>query len=233
MTTSISKFVLLLLLSASIAISGNVSGKINFKGAKPAPSKIKMSSDQKCMKVHSGKDVVSDQVVVNANNTLRWTFVYVKKGLEGKKFPQPKNKASIDQQGCMYSPHVLGMMVNQPLEIINSDPTMHNIHALPKNSPQFNIGQPIKGQRTTKTFAKAETMVRVKCDVHNWMGAWVGVLDHPFFAVSDGDGNFAIKDLPAGDYELEAWHEKFGTKTMKVKVGASDTQTADFTFEGK
>jgi hypothetical protein len=125
------------------------------------------------------------------------------------------------------------MMVNQPLEIINSDNTMHNIHALPKNSPQFNIGQPIKGQKTQKTFSKAETMVRIKCDVHNWMGAWVGVLDHPFYGVSDDQGNFTIKDLPAGEYELEAWHEKYGTKTMKVKVGASDTQTADFTFEGK
>lgn len=193
-----------------------------------------MSSDQKCLKIHSGKDVESDQVVVNSNSTVRWVFVYVKKGLEGKKFPQPKTKAVLDQQGCTYHPHVLGVMVNQPLEIVNNDPLMHNVHALPKNSPQFNIAQISKGKKNSKSFAKPETMVRVKCDVHSWMGAWVGVLDHPFFAVSDDKGNFTIKDLPAGEYEIEAWHETLGTQTMKVTVGASDdTKTADFTFQGK
>ena len=117
--------------SFSVATAGTVTGKINFKGSKPAPTKITMTADQKCVKLHAGKDVYSDQVVVNPNNTLRYVFVYVKKGLEGKKFPTPTQKVTIDQHGCQYTPHVFGMMVNQPLEIVNSDPTLHNIHALP------------------------------------------------------------------------------------------------------
>jgi plastocyanin len=192
-----------------------------------------MNADPKCVKMHSGKDVVSEQVVVNPNNTLQNVFIYVKKGLEGKKFPVPSDKKTIDQKGCMYSPHVFGVMAGQPIEISNDDPTLHNIHALPKNSKQFNIAQPKQGMKMTQKFDKSEVMVKVKCEVHNWMAAYVGVLDHPFYAVSGNDGAFSIKNLPAGTYEIEAWHEKFGTQTMSVTVGASDTKTADFTFEGK
>jgi len=124
-------------------------------------------------------------------------------------------------------------MVNQPLEIINSDPTLHNIHALPKNSPQFNIAQPKQGMKTTKSFSKTEVMVKIKCDVHSWMASYVGILEHQFYAVSDDKGNYEIKNLPAGDYEIEAWHEQYGSKTMNVSVGAADSKTADFIFEGK
>jgi hypothetical protein len=214
-------------------IAGTVTGKVAFKGAKPPAATIKMNADPKCVKMHSGKDVPSQQTVVNANNTLQYVFVYVKKGLEGKKFPMPKSKVSIDQQGCMYHPHIFGMMVDQPLEITNSDPTLHNIHSLPKaaGNTSFNIAQPNKGMKTTKTFNKPEVMVKIKCEVHNWMAAYVGVLDHPFFAVTDEQGNFTIKDLPAGDYELEAWHEKLGTQTIKVTVGAADTKTVDFSSD--
>jgi hypothetical protein len=215
------------------AEGGTIVGKINFKGAKPAVSMITMGADQKCLKMHEGKPVPSDRVVVNPNNTLQWVFVYVKKGLEGKKFPAPKEKKQIVQQGCTYHPHVFGMMANQQLEIVNSDPTLHNIHALPKNSSPFNMAQPKQGMKNVKTFGKSEVMVKVKCDVHNWMAAYVGVLDHPFYAVSDDKGAFQIKDLPPGTYEIEAWHESFGTQTMSVTVGASDSKTADFTFTAK
>jgi len=217
----------------SQALAGNIVGKVNFNGVAPAVPRIKMNADAKCMKAHEGKDVTSDQVVVNSNKTLRWVFVYVKKGLEGKKFPTPSQKVTIDQKGCMYNPHVFGIMTNQDLEIVNNDPTLHNIHAMPKNSSQFNIGQPKQGMKTVKKFDKPEVMVRVKCDVHNWMAAWIGVLDHPFYGVSDDKGNFEIKNLPGGTYEIEAWHEKFGTQTMNVTVGASETKTSDFTFQGK
>ncbi len=215
------------------AIGGTVTGKINFKGAKPVPAMIKMNADPKCVKMHAGKDVASQQIVVNPNNTLEYAFIYVKKGLEGKKFPTPSTKVTIDQQGCMYHPHVFGMMAKQQIEITNSDATLHNIHALPKNSSPFNIAQPNKGMRLTKTFDKPEVMVKVKCEVHNWMAAYIGVLDHPFYSVSDDKGNFTIKDLPPGTYELEAWHEKFGSQTMSVTVGASETKTVDFTFGGQ
>jgi len=215
---------------ASEAFAGNVTGKINFKGAKPAAQMIKMNADPRCVKLHAGKDVPSQQVVMNSNNTLQYVFVYVKKGLEGKKFPVPAQKVTIDQQGCEYHPHVFGIMAGQQLEIINSDATLHNIHALPKNSPQFNIAQPNKGMKLTKKFDKSEVMVKIKCEVHNWMASYVGVLDNPFYAVSDDKGNYTIKNLPAGEYEIEAWQEKFGSQTMKVSVGASDTKTADFSF---
>ena len=217
----------------SEAVAGTVTGKVNFKGSKPPAPSIKMNADPRCVKMHAGKEVSSQQIVVNPNNTLQYVFIYVKKGLEGKKFPMPKTKATIDQQGCMYNPHIFGMMVNQPLEITNSDPTLHNIHSLPKTSgnTSFNIAQPNKGMKTTKTFAKPEVMVKIKCEVHSWMAAYAGVLDHPFFAVSDDKGNFIIKDLPAGDYELEAWHEKLGAQTMKVTVGAADTKSVDFSSD--
>jgi hypothetical protein len=218
---------------ASTALAGTVTGKINFKGTKPAPVKITMNSDKVCLKIHEGKDVMSDQVVVNPNNTLEYVFVYVKSGLEGKKFPTPTSKVTIDQQGCQYHPHIFGVMTNQPIEVINSDNTLHNIHALPKANKGFNIAQPKQGMKMTQKFDKPEIMVKVKCEVHNWMSAYIGVCDNPFFAVSDNQGNFTIKNLPAGTYELEAWHEKYGTQTMKVTVGASDTQTADFTYTAK
>ena len=211
------------------ALAGNITGKISFTGAAPKLPAIKMSADPKCMKLHGGKDVPSQQVIVNPNKTLQYVFIYVKKGLEGKKFPTPTTKVTIDQQGCTYHPHVFGMMANQQLEIVNSDATLHNIHAQPKNSKQFNVAQPKPGKRT-ETFAKAEVMVKIKCDVHSWMAAYVGVLDHPFYAVSDDKGVYTIKNLPPGQYEIEAWHEKLGTKTMSVTVGASDIKTADFSY---
>lgn len=223
----------LLVLPFSKSLAGNVAGKANFKGNKPVVPKIRMNADARCMKLHAGKEVSSEQVVVNPNNTLRYVFVYVKKGLEEKKFSVPTEKATIDQRGCMYSPHVFGIMANQPIEVVNSDPTMHNIHALPNNSKGFNIGQPKQGMKHVKTFAKPEIMVKVKCDVHSWMASYIGVLDHPFFAVTDEKGNYQIKNLPAGEYELEAWHEKYGAQTMTVKVDAAGTKSVDFTYEAK
>lgn len=228
-------FAVLLLLGFGISHSfaGTITGKVNFKGTKPTMPKIKMNADPKCVKIHAGQEITSEQIVVNPNNTLRYVFVYVKKGLEGKKFSTPTEKATINQKGCMYTPHVFGVVPNQPIEIMNSDPTLHNIHALPKNSPQFNIAQPKQGMKMIKMFTKPEVMVKVKCEVHNWMACYIGVLDHPFCGVTDDKGNFEIKNLPAGDYELEAWHEKYGTRTLQVKVGATETKSVEFTFEPK
>jgi len=223
----------LILATTTGSFAGTLTGKINFKGEKVTPVKIKMTADKKCEKLHGGKDVYSDQVIVNSNNTLKNVFVYIKSGLPKKKYAAPKDKVKFEQNGCQYSPHVFGVMVDQKLEIINDDETLHNVHALPKNSKQFNIAQPKKGMKMTQSFSSPEVMVKIKCEVHNWMAAYVGVMDNPFFAVSDDKGNFTIKDLPAGEYEVEAWHEKFGTKTMKLTVGASDTKTADFTYDGK
>lgn len=224
---------MLSLLLVSNAVAGSVGGKINFTGAKPAAAKVKMNADPKCVKMHTGKDVVSDAIVVNGNGTLKNVFVYVKSGLASKNYPPPANTVTFDQKGCVYYPHVLGMMVNQKLEIKNSDATLHNVHSLAKNTKGFNVAQPKQGMKMTQKFDKPEVMVKVKCEVHNWMSAYIGVMDHPFFAVSDDKGSFEIKNLPAGTYEIEAWHEKYPAQTMKVTVGASDSKTADFSFSGK
>jgi hypothetical protein len=124
----------------------------------------------------------------------------------------------------MYDPHVFGMQANQPLKILNSDETLHNVHSLPEKSTQFNLAMPFKGMELTKKFSKPEVMVKIKCDVHPWMAAYVGVLDHPFFAVSAADGAFQMPKLPAGTYTIEAWHEKFGTQTQTVALGEGETE---------
>jgi hypothetical protein len=213
--------------------AGTLTGRVNFKGKKPSPVKIDMSADKKCMKIVPGKELYSEQVVVNPNNTLKNVFIYVKSGLAKKDYPAPSAPAKLDQKGCQYFPHVLGVMVNQPIEINNSDETLHNVHALPKNSKPFNLPFPKRGMMRSQSFSSPEVMVKVRCDVHNWMSSYIGVLDHPFFAVTDDQGRFSIPNLPPGKYEIEAWHEKYGTSSTTVTVGASGQATADFTFEGK
>ncbi len=212
------------------ATVGSITGKVMLEGPAPKADPIQMGADPTCAKLHP-TPAKTEFVVVNADSTLQNVFVYIKEGLGDRKFPLPTEPAHIDQQGCTYHPHVFGMMAGQPLEILNSDATLHNIHAMPKNNPQFNIGQPVKGLKTTKTFEKPEVMVPFKCDVHKWMNAYVGVLSHPFYSVTREAGSFEIKDLPPGDYTIEAWHEKFGTQTEKVTLGAKESKAIQFTFK--
>ncbi len=209
--------------------SATVAGSINFAGTAPKPKRLRM--DAECSGFHDGP-TLSESVVVNANNTVKNVFVYVKEGLEGKSFSVPSEPAVMDQVGCAYTPHVLGVQTGQTIKILNSDPLLHNINAQAKTNRPFNFGMPKKGDEREKSFRKQEVMVKVKCDVHPWMAAYIGVVDHPFFAVSGDDGSFSINNLPAGDYTLEAWHETFGTQTMKVTVADGGSATADFSFGG-
>lgn len=203
--------------------------KAPFEGTAPAAENIKADADPKCKLMHP-TGVTADQVIVNSNATLKNVFVYVKEGLSGQKFETPKTAVSFDQQGCQYHPKVFGIQTGQTLEILNSDDTLHNVHALPTASQGFNLGMPIKGMKLKKTFSKPEVMVKIKCEVHPWMSAYAGVLDHPFYGVTGEDGSAQIKDLPAGEYTLEAWHEKYGSQTQKVTVTDQD-QEISFQFK--
>jgi plastocyanin len=212
-------------------LAGDVTGRVTFEGTAPKATKLMMNADPVCMRAHK-EPVFGEDVVVNKNGTLKNVLIYVKEGLGSKKFDAPATKVSFEQKGCQYTPHVLGIQVGQELEVINDDPTLHNVHSLSKENAQFNVAQPKQGMKLTKKFDKPETF-KVKCEVHTWMGAYIGVFSHPFYAVSSDDGSFTLKKLPAGDYTIEAWHEKYGTQTIKVKVAASGEAKADFKYAAK
>ena len=213
------------------ANAGSVKGVVNFEGTAPKNEAIKMNADPVCVKQNKDPQFQETYAVSDDGKTLGNVFVYVKDGLGNYVYDTPTTPAKIDQQNCRYHPHVFGIRVNQPLEIVNSDPTLHNIHAMPKGNAEFNNGQPIQGMKMTHTFTAKEVMVPFKCDVHGWMNAYVGVLDHPYFATTEKDGKFELKDLPAGTYTIEAWHEKLGTQTASVTLGAKESKDIAFTFK--
>jgi plastocyanin len=214
---------------ADQASAATVTGKVKFEGTAPAPQPIKLSSDPYCQKANPG--LATENEVVGKDGALGNVFVYVKDGLGNRTFAAPSNPVVLDQKGCHYAPHVLGIQVGQPLQIVNSDDTLHNVHGLPKANKEFNQGQPIQGMKMTHTFSTKEVMVPFKCDVHGWMNAWIGVLDHPYYAVTSADGSFSLKGLPPGTYTIEAWHEKLGTQTQTVTVGEKETKDVAFTFK--
>jgi hypothetical protein len=213
------------------ATAGSIAGTVNFTGTAPEPELIQMDAEPTCMAEYSDGPF-TETVVVNDNGTLANVFIYVKTGLEDMTFATPSEPVVLDQDGCRYHPHVFGVQTNQTVLIRNSDDVLHNIHPEPSNSRSFNVSQPNQGMETERTFPSAEIMIPVSCDVHSWMSAFVGVVDHPYFAVSSSDGSFELPNLPPGDYEVEAWHELYGTQTMNVTVSESEAVTLDFSFEG-
>jgi plastocyanin len=206
-----------------------VAGRVVLDGAVPANPPIKLSGDPYCVAQNPNGATFENFVVTDGG--IENVFVYVKDGLGNYYFDAPTEPAKLDQQGCRYQPHVLGIRTGQPLEISNSDDTMHNVHAMPEANREFNVGQAIKHQVDRRTFTAPEVMVPFKCDVHSWMRAYIGVMNHPYFAVTHGGGKFELKNLPAGTYTVEAWHEKLGTQTQKVTV--AEKQAADITFTFK
>ena len=212
--------------------AGDIKGAVTLTGAAPKNEPIRMNADPICVKQTQAQGAQSQETfMVSGDGKLANVFVYVKDGLGNYVYDTPTESVKLDQQGCRYRPHVFGVRVNQPIEIINSDPTLHNIHATPKANSEFNNGQPIQGMKMTHTFDKAEVMVPFKCDVHGWMNAYVGVMAHPYFAVTGNDGTFSLRSLPPGTYTIEAWHEKLGTQTSQVTIGAKETKDANFTFK--
>jgi plastocyanin len=208
--------------------AGAIAGRIMVQGNVPENTRIKMNSDPVCARANP--DGSPMDAIVAQDGGLNNVFVYVKDGLGNYRFDAPAEAVKLDQQGCRYQPRVFGVQVGQPIEITNTDETMHNVHALPEVNQEFNFGQVIQGQKNTRTFTAREVMVRFKCDVHGWMTAYAGVLDHPYFAVSKDGGKFDLKNLPAGTYTVEAWHEKLGTQTQSVTIGEKESKDVTFTF---
>jgi plastocyanin len=211
------------------ADAATVTGVVKLAAAAPAMPNIQMSADPYCASQHASAPAKDEEVVAGPGGELENVFVYIKQ-ISGN-FPVSTTPAVIDQHGCQYHPHVLGVQVGQPLQIKNSDNTLHNIHALPVVNSAFNEGQPVQGMVSTKKFDKPEiTPFKVKCDVHGWMKAWMAVMPHPFFAVSQANGTFTISNLPPGSYTLVAWHEKYGAKEQPITVAAKESKAVNFTF---
>jgi plastocyanin len=208
---------------------GTVTGAIRFTGAPPAPQPIDMREEPVCADKHS-QPPVRRTVAVGDDGALRDVFIHVKEGLSGS-HPAPSEAKELDQEGCIYQPHVLGLQTGQTLTIRNSDAVLHNVNVRPERNRGFNISQPQAGMTSQRTFSTAEVMVPVQCDVHGWMHAYIGVVDHPYFAVSGEDGTFRIENLPPGDYVIEAWHEQLGTQTMNVSVPPNGTTEANFVYD--
>ena len=211
------------------ATAGSIAGRVAFAGTPPASTPISVTADRICAEQHPG-GIAPEEVVVD-NGALENVFVYVKDGLDGYYFDVPSEAVKLDQRGCRYVPHVTGVRVGQPLTISNSDDTAHNVHALPAANEGFNRGQALKNMASTKVFTKPEVMIPFRCDMHPWMHAYVGVVDHPYFAVTSNGGRFELKNLPPGTYTIEAWHEKLGTQTQQVTIATNQSTEIAFTFK--
>lgn len=208
--------------------TATIQGVVSLVGKPPALPELQMAADPVCQKAHGATS--PDPAISVKDGKLQNVFVYVKKGAEKWSFPAPTTPAVVDQQGCLYHPRVLGVMEGQPIQILNSDATLHNVHGMGSANPEFNLGMPTKGMKQEETLKNPEVMYTLKCDVHPWMHGYIGILKNPYFAVSGADGSFSLK-VPAGTYTLQAWHEKFGTKEVQVTVQDGETKTVSFSFE--
>jgi len=210
---------------ATVAI---VSGTVKFEGTPPKTAAIDMSQDANCKGSNKAENVVA------SDGHLANVFVYVKEGLGNRTFQAPKEAVTLDQSGCRYHPHVMGVMAGQDIKIVNSDPTTHNIHPSPSpasGNREWNESQAPQAAALQKTFAREEIMLPVKCNQHPWMKMFINVVKAPFYAVSGPDGKYELKGLPPGDYTLAFVHEKFGEKTEKVTLAAKDSKTVDASFQ--
>jgi plastocyanin len=213
------------------ANAATVTGKVSFTGTKPAAKNLDMSANPACAKEHSTPAKTED-AIVSDSGAVKYAFVYVKSGLPDKTWPTPSTPVSLDQKGCLYAPHVIGVMTGQNIEVKNSDPTNHNIHPLPKVNQEWNESQPPGSEPKLKSFPREEVAIAVKCNIHPWMRSYISVLPHPFFAVTADDGTYTIKGLPPGTYTVSVWHERLGTVDMPVTVGAKESKTVDLALKG-
>jgi plastocyanin/predicted small lipoprotein YifL len=213
------------------ATAGSVAGMVKLEGPAPKGRPISMAAEPSCAKEHGGKPVTSEEVVTGDGGSLANVLVYVKEGLGNRAFDTPKEPVVIDQKGCLYSPRVVAVQVNQPLEVRNDDQTTHNIHPVPTVNREWNKSQPAGAPPISETFPREELAIPVKCNVHPWMKSYISVFKHPYHAVTAKDGKFELKNLPPGDYVIVAWHEKLGTAEEKVTLGQKEAKAVTFTFK--
>jgi plastocyanin len=207
-----------------------ISGRVTFDGPAPASEVVRIDGDRNCVSLVGTDRRPAEYVVPGDDQTLQNVFVYVKSGLETHAFPVPANAVVIDQQQCRYLPRVVGVRVGQPLEVRNSDPLLHNVRAEGAINQPFNQGQPVQGMKFSHTFTTREVMVPLTCDVHAWMNAYVGALEHPYFSVTGQDGTYALPRLPPGTYTVEAWHERLGVRSQQVVLGPGEAKDVVFTY---
>ena len=213
------------------ATAGVLRGRVLYRGAKPTPVKISMNAEEWCEQAHQDGSVYEQPIFTGHDGGLTNAFVYIRTGLEGKAFEPPATPVRIDQHGCMFMPRVIGMRAGQTLAVTNSDQVSHNIHPLPRNNFEWNQQQSPGAPDLARKFARPEIMIPVKCNVHAWMHAYIGVVEHPYFAVTAPDGAFEWTNVPPGDYEIAVWHEKLGTQEQKAHVDASGRATVEFEYK--
>lgn len=203
----------------------SIVGRVLLKGEPPRLRPVHPTSDPFCMQVHEKEPIKDESVVVGDDRELANVFVHVVSGLPDRAWPIPEEPVVLDQEGCRFIPHVFGVMAGQTLEIRNSDNTSHHIHGLTRKNEPFNFNQPRPGMKRHILLHEPETFM-IKSDIHPWESAYCHVMEHPFFAVTDENGRFAIRGLPAGEYEIEFWHE-MGPTTRTVKVKVDEDKVAD------
>jgi hypothetical protein len=206
-----------------------IKGVVKFAGVAPAPQPIRMSADPSCARQHS-RPVLRREVVVDSQGGLQYAIVFIANGLGDRTFDPPAQPAVISQKGCLYEPHLLAVRENQPFEVVNDDPTSHNIHPTPANNREWNKAEP-PGARVEEVFPREEIAIPVKCNIHPWMRGYIAVLKNPYFAVTKQDGSFDLPSLPPGTYTIKAWHEKLGTATQTVTIGANQKKEISFVFK--
>jgi hypothetical protein len=207
-----------------------VKGTVRFEGTVPKAKLISMAADPTCAKQHPAP-VFAQEVMTDARGDLQNVIVFVSEGLGDRTFDPPTQPAVVEQKGCIYSPHVLAVRANQPLHVVNDDPTSHNIHPTPANNREWNKAEP-PGASVDESFAREEIAIPVKCNLHPWMHGYIAVFKHPFFAVTGKDGSFDLGSLPPGTYIIKAWHEKLGTSTQTITIAANETKEISFVFKG-
>jgi plastocyanin len=209
---------------------GTITGTVTLEGTPPAPREIMLSGSPACAKLHSSP-LIYPEVVTGNHGALADVIVYVKSGVENYRFAAPATPALIDQRGCMYEPHVQGLMVGQKLSVTNTDPVLHNVLMLPRQNIPWNKSQPIGSTPIETSFDHPELAMKVLCNIHPWMCAYVFAFSHPYFDVTSKKGTFELKNLPPGTYTIEAWQEKYGTQDQNVTVAAKEAKSISFTFK--